>query len=80
MEISQPNNATRPVPAERRFGIRVTAPPQEFLSRLVGADWHTVHWYATREERDAALRDMAARHRYSRIGDAPTSILEPVER
>ena len=80
MEISQPNTSTRPPQADGRFGIRVSAPPQEFFSRLVGADWHTVHWYATRAERDAALADMAARHRYSRGSDLPTTILEPVER
>jgi hypothetical protein len=27
VEISQPNNATRPADAERKFGIRVSAPP-----------------------------------------------------
>jgi len=79
MEISQPNNATRRV-GERRFGIRVTAPAQEFFSRLVGSEWQVVHWYETRAERDAALQEMASRHRYSRIGDLPTQVLTPIER
>ena len=80
MEVSQPNNATRDARIERRYGIRVTAPPEDFFSTLVGRDWQTYHWFATREERDHVMRDMGERHRYSRIGDVPTIILEPVER
>lgn len=80
MEVSQPNNATSDPDIARRFGIRVTAPPGDFLMRLVGPGWETFHWFATREERDAALRDMGARHRYSRSSDAPSIVLEPVER
>jgi hypothetical protein len=79
-EISQSNNATRPAGAERRFGIRVSAPPQDPFTRLVGEDWHTLHWFETRAERDRAMQDMAARHRYSRIGDVPSIVLEPIER
>lgn len=80
MEISQPNNAKRPADAARRFGIRVSAPPGDPFTRLVGEDWATFHWFATREERDRAMGEMAARHRYSRIGDVPSIVLEPVER
>jgi hypothetical protein len=80
VEISQPNNATRSVDTDRRFGIRVSAPPQDPFARLVGTDWHTFHWFATRDERDRTLQEMASRHRYSRIGDVPSIVLEPVER
>lgn len=80
MEISQPNNATRPSGGECRFGIRVTAPPAEFFSRLVGPDWETLHWFATREERDRVLGEMGIRHRYSRDTDKPSVILEAIER
>jgi hypothetical protein len=80
MEVSQPNNATHDAGAERRFGIRVSAPARDFFTNLVGKDWQTFHWFVTREERDRTLREMGARHRFSRIGDAPTVILAPVER
>ncbi len=80
MEISQPNNATRSNDGDCRFGIRVTAPPQEFFSRLVGTDWQTTHWFATRAERDRQLAEMGARHRFSRDSDTPSVILEPIER
>lgn len=80
MEISQPNNATQNAATERRFGIRVSAPPGDPFTRLVGAEWHSVHWYPTRQERDQALREMAARHRYSRLGDEPSIVLQAVER
>jgi hypothetical protein len=80
MEISQPHNATGNPPREKPFGIRVSAPSADPFTRLVGKDWHTFHWFATREERDCALQEMGARHRYSRLGDAPSIVLEPIER
>ncbi len=80
VEISQPNNAVGPVAQQRRFGIRVSAPASDPFTRLVGADWHTFHWFVTREERDRVMQDMGARHCYSRIGDVPTIVLEPIER
>lgn len=81
MDVANEHNiAVRPPSAERRFGIRVSAPPDDPFTRLVGPDWHTYHWFATREERDRAMAEMAARHRYSRIGDVPSIVLEPVER
>jgi hypothetical protein len=80
MEMSQPNNAPPDALVPRRFGIRVTAPPEDFFAHLVGADWQTFHWYATREERDQAMHEMGMRHRYSRVNDVPRIILEPVER
>jgi hypothetical protein len=80
VDISQPNNATGDVGAERRFGIRVSAPPGDPFRRLVGDDWHGFRWFATREERDLAMQDMAARHRYSRVGDVPSIVLEAIER
>jgi hypothetical protein len=46
---------------------------------LVGTGWHREYWYATREERDAALSEKAREHEYSRHGDKPTLKLEPIE-
>jgi hypothetical protein len=80
VEISQPNNAVGPPAGDKRFGIRVSALPSDPFARLVGPDWHAFHWFATREERDQVMQDMGARHRYSRIGDVPTIVLEPIER
>lgn len=80
MEISQPNNATGNVGIEPKFGIRVSAPPGDPFLHLVGPDWHTVRWFATREERDHALRDMTKRHSYSRLGDVPSIVVEAIDR
>lgn len=74
------NLQSREADGELRFGIRVSAPPDDPFTRLVGADWQNVRWFATREDRDRALAEMASRHRYSRIGDVPSIVLEPVER
>jgi hypothetical protein len=81
MQIANEHNlAIRETPGEPRYGIRVSAAPDDPFTRLVGTDWHNLHWFATREERDQVLADMAARHRYSRIGDVPSIVLEPIER
>ena len=81
MDVSNAHNLTaREQVTERRFGIRVSAPVEDPFARIVGSDWHAHHWFATREERDRTLHDMAARHRYSRMSDTPSIILEPIER
>jgi len=79
-EISQPNNATRPPGEARPFGIRVSAAPEDPIMKLVDPGWHAEHWYTTRAERDAALRDMCTLHRYSRRTDPPSVVLTAIER
>ena len=82
MEQSNPHNLRSPPPAPTtlRFGIRVTMPAGDPLRSVLGDNWHKEHWFATRDERDATLRDMASRHAFSRIGDTPSIRLEPLER
>lgn len=75
-----PHNFHRRETDEKPFGIRVTLPAGDSFGTLIGADWERVHWYATEQERDAALDDMASEHLYSRCGDRPTLIFEPIER
>lgn len=65
---------------ERRFGIRVTLPPNDTLRNVVGDDWERLHWYPTAEERDAAFEKMAIRHGYYRDTDSPTQVLEKISR
>lgn len=64
----------------RNFGIRVTLPPTDTFSRMLGSNWETLHWYATEEERDHAFDNMARRHGYYRKTDNPSQILEKVSR
>jgi len=66
--------------AKRRFGIRVTLPPGDTFSKLLGSDWERIHWYASETERDRAYEDMATRHAYYRKTDAPTQVLEKLIR
>jgi hypothetical protein len=80
MEICHPHNLTRPLDVPRPYGIRVKLRPSDTFTRLLGNNWEREHWYATRAERDKALADMASEHLYSRIGDRPTPLLEPIER
>lgn len=72
MEICDVHNLSRELAAEKPYGIRVSLPHGESFARLLSPDWEHYHWYASAEERDAALEDMAGEHRYSRRGDRPT--------
>ena len=78
MAISNEHNLNAPLPAATPWGIRVRLRARDPFSRLVGADWQKLHWFASERERDAALADMAARHPYSRRGDEPSVIYERV--
>jgi hypothetical protein len=80
MEICHPHNLSAPLDVPKPYGVRVSMRPTDTFARLLGTGWHREHWYATAAERDAALKDMAGEHLYSRHGDKPTLIFEPVER
>jgi hypothetical protein len=66
--------------AEKKFGIKVSLPPGDTFSKVIGDDWERVHWYATEVERNKAFDDMARRHEYSRTTDLPTQILKKIHR
>lgn len=82
MDISNPHNLLVALPpdSERKFGLRVGLPPADPLRDVLGADWHREHWFLTATERDAALREMACRHPFSRNGDTPSIRLEAIQR
>ena len=79
MDICHSHNLNKPLDVAKPYGIRVSLPPMDTFARLLGTGWERHHWYATREERDAALAEMASEHLYSRVGDKPTVVFEPVE-
>lgn len=81
MGISQPQNLRAP-PNEnlQPFGVRVSLPAEDPLRKLLGPQWHRLHWYATTEERDAAIAEMSRRHEYSRATDVPSLVFEKVEK
>jgi hypothetical protein len=79
MDICHAHNLNRRPQAVKPFGIRVTLPPGDTFMRLLGSDWERLHWYASAEERDRALDEMASEHLYSRRGDRPTVRFEPIE-
>lgn len=81
MQISNPHNLVHAqTDAAHPFGIRATLPESDPFRRLLPDAWETYQWFTTSAERDRALEDMSARHRYSRIGDAPTVNYAPVDR
>jgi hypothetical protein len=81
MGISQSQNLRAP-PNERLqpFGVRVSLPVGDPLRKLLGPQWHRLHWYATPSERDAAIAQMSRRHEYSRATDVPSLVFEKVEK
>ena len=80
MDICHPHNLSVPLDVPKPYGVRVGMRPTDTFARLLGTGWYREHWYATSEERDAALADMAGEHLYSRRGDKPTLIFEAIER
>ena len=81
MGISQPQNLRIPALEKLRpYGIRVSLPHGDPFRKLLGPEWHRLHWYPTAEERDAALAEMSRRHEYSRAGDRPSLVFEKVEK
>ena len=81
MGISQPQNLrVSPVEQQRPYGVRVSLPSGDPFRKLLGPEWHRVHWYASPAERDAALAEMSRRHLYSRSGDKPALVFEKVEK
>ncbi len=66
--------------ADRRFGIRVTLPPNDTIRKILGNDWEKLHWYPSETERDQAFEKMATRHGYYRNTDSPSQILEKLVR
>jgi hypothetical protein len=78
-DIVHPHNLVKPIDGRKPYGIRVRLAPGDTFARLLGGDWEKLHWFGTRPERDRALEDMASEHLYSRRGDRPTLIFEPVE-
>lgn len=79
MDICHAHNLNKPIDVPKPYGIRVRIRSNDTFARLLGTTWQRHHWYATRAERDLALADMASEHLYSRQGDKPTLLFEPVE-
>jgi hypothetical protein len=80
MGISNVHNLrTPPVESLRPYGLRVSLPSGDPLRKLLGPEWHRIHWYATPQERDADMAEMARRHEYSRASDAPSLRFEKIE-
>ena len=78
--IAQAHNLARPIyNGPKPYGVRVSLRAGDPFSRIMGADWHRIHWFATAAERDTALADMSRKHEYSRIGDKPALQFEKVE-
>lgn len=80
MEICHQHNLSKPPAGAKPFGIRVSLRPGDTFTRLLGADWSREHWFASAEERDRELEDMAREHLYSRRGDRPTLRFEAIEK
>lgn len=80
MPICHEHNLARPIPQKLPYGIRVKARSTDPFKNLVGEDFVREHWFATKEERDRALKEMSGRYVYFRPGDQPTLDYEKIER
>lgn len=81
MAIANAHNLHRPASLEQRpYGIRVSLRETDPFRNLLGPEWQKFHWFATAQERDAALTEMSRKHQYSRDSDAPTLLFQKVEK
>lgn len=79
-EVCQPHNLRRPVgQGPKPYGVRISLRPGDPFRKIMGGEWHRVHWYASATERDAELLEMSRKHEYSRAGDKPALLFEKVE-
>lgn len=78
--ICHAHNLARPLPAERRYGIRVRLSATDPFRQLVGANWAKEHWFVSAADRDRALDEMSQRYVYFRPGDQPTLEFERIEK
>ncbi len=78
--ICHAHNLSRPLAAERRYGIRVRLSDTDPFRQLVGSGWAKEHWFASAEDRDRALDEMSQRYIYFRPGDQPTLEFEKIEK
>jgi len=64
------------------FGIRVRMPENDpfCAPHLLGEAWSSERWYVTEAERDSAYIKMQQQPPYYRRGDAPSVLLEKIER
>jgi hypothetical protein len=80
MAVCQPHNLRRPpTQTPKPYGLRISLRSTDPFQKLLGADWHRTHWYATAAERDTAMAEMSRRHEYSRAGDKPSLIFQKIE-
>lgn len=80
MGISNAHNLRSPaVETVRPYGLRVSLPSGDPLRKLLGPEWHRIHWYATPHERETDMNEMSRRHEYSRATDAPSLRFEKIE-
>ncbi|HTQ36178.1 MAG TPA: hypothetical protein VMH77_04010 [Steroidobacteraceae bacterium] len=78
--VQSAHNLRRPHSEEPApYGVRISLRADDPFRKLLGPDWHRLHWYRTAEERDAALLEMSRRHEYSRPKDRPTLLFSKVE-
>jgi hypothetical protein len=81
MGISNAHNLrSPPVESLRPYGLRVSLPSGDPFRKLLGPEWHRLHWYATPQERELDLAEMRRRHEYSRATDAPSLRFEKIEK
>jgi hypothetical protein len=80
MSIYHEHNLAHPLPHDCRFGLRVRLRNTDPFKKLIGADWHKEHWFATAAERDHALAKMSERYIYFRDSDTPTLQFEKIHK
>ncbi|MEP7312200.1 MAG: hypothetical protein ABI859_06435 [Pseudomonadota bacterium] len=81
MAVQSAHNLRKPQTQEPRpYGLRVSLKPNDPFRRILGPDWQRLHWFASPQEREAALKEMGRKHEYSRAQDKPALVFTKVEK
>jgi len=66
---------------DKPYGVKVELPESDpfRMPHLLGDDWAGIRWFATAQERDAAMASMLKQPGYYRRGDSPSIKVTPVD-
>jgi hypothetical protein len=64
----------------RAYGLRLSLPPGDTMSALLGEDWHSYEWFHSDRDRAHRIAELKTQFAYYRKGDRATYVIEKVDR
>jgi hypothetical protein len=64
----------------RAYGLRLSLPPGDTMTALLGENWHSFEWFHSEAERARRIAELKTQFAYYRKGDRATYVIEKVDR